>query len=421
MAHHPASAQNPGAHSPSREPGPVTRMTARDTFLLVTHTSGGGTGRHITELAQRLTDEGVQVYLCAPESTSPAEAVITQFGADDRDVTARVIIGDDVHEAAHTLRTLGITHLHVHNLVGFVQEAPDFFVRLATELDITTDVTIHDYQSICPRVHLVGVTGKYCGEPQPESCQRCIDRLGTPFGPTAIGPWRERQARLLSSARKVFVPTVDVKTRLQRHFPEIRTTVRGHPEKEHPNPAGAPAVAPTGPRTTPGKRIGVIGAIGPHKGSEIIHEVAQRLHEDEPDAVIVIVGFTDRDDVLREVGNVEILGPYREDDLLSTLTTLQLDAIWFPAVMPETYSYTLSAALTLPLPIVAFDFGAIAERARDRKNTVLLDPVLMFSPTPLARQLARAVESTSPLADGKGTPMTACYPSILADYLTWRE
>jgi hypothetical protein len=38
------------------------------------------------------------------------------------------------------------------------------------------------------------------------------------------------------------------------------------------------------------------------------------------------------------------------------------DVIFFPAQVPETYSYTLSVALASRVPIVASSLGALAER-----------------------------------------------------------
>ena len=53
------------------------------------------------------------------------------------------------------------------------------------------------------------------------------------------------------------------------------------------------------------------------------------------------------------------------------LQALQADAVWFPALWPETYSYTLSAALEAGLPIIAPNLGAFAERLQDRDWTWL--------------------------------------------------
>ena len=66
-------------------------------------------------------------------------------------------------------------------------------------------------------------------------------------------------------------------------------------------------------------------------------------------------------------------GGYQEADLPKLLQSLQADAVWFPALWPETYSYTLSAALEAGLPIIAPNLGAFAERLQVRDWTWLCD------------------------------------------------
>ncbi len=48
--------------------------------------------------------------------------------------------------------------------------------------------------------------------------------------------------------------------------------------------------------------------------------------------------------------------------------------MWYPAQWPETYSFTLSAAIDAGLPIVATRIGAFPERLEGRALTWLVDP-----------------------------------------------
>ena len=50
--------------------------------------------------------------------------------------------------------------------------------------------------------------------------------------------------------------------------------------------------------------------------------------------------------------------------------------MWFPAAWPETYSFTLSAAIEAGLPIVASEIGAFPERLAGRPLTWLIPPTL---------------------------------------------
>ena len=60
-------------------------------------------------------------------------------------------------------------------------------------------------------------------------------------------------------------------------------------------------------------------------------------------------------------------GPYLDSDLPGLLAWIKPDLIWFPALWPETYSYTLSAALLAGLPVVAPDIGSFPERLSGRR------------------------------------------------------
>jgi len=56
------------------------------------------------------------------------------------------------------------------------------------------------------------------------------------------------------------------------------------------------------------------------------------------------------------------------------LAKVKPHVVWFPAQWPETYSYTLSAAIDAGLPIVATRIGAFPERLEGRPLTWLVEP-----------------------------------------------
>src|SRR5581483_7327298 len=57
-----------------------------------------------------------------------------------------------------------------------------------------------------------------------------------------------------------------------------------------------------------------------------------------------------------------IYGQYDDSDIARLLAAEKPDVLWFPAQVPETYSYTLSVALASGIPIVASHLGALPER-----------------------------------------------------------
>ena len=79
-----------------------------------------------------------------------------------------------------------------------------------------------------------------------------------------------------------------------------------------------------------------------------------------------LIGFAYRDLRKQPRAALTVHGAYDEKDLPGLLSWLKPDLVWFPALWPETYSYTLSACLVAGLPVVAPSIGAFAERLSGR-------------------------------------------------------
>ena len=58
-------------------------------------------------------------------------------------------------------------------------------------------------------------------------------------------------------------------------------------------------------------------------------------------------------------------------DLPRLIARVRPHVIWFPGQVPETYSYTLTAAIAAGLPIVASGIGSFPERLEGRPLTWL--------------------------------------------------
>ncbi len=199
-------------------------------FLMVGHDGGGGTGRHVRDMAAGLEREGVRVFLLSPAGDGRLR--LERFGG-----AATPDLVFDAQTEYYTLLTaihrIGCVHVHVHHLLGH----PPQTMQLPADLGLPYDFTIHDYHTVCPRIHLHDRAGRYCGEPSPAGCNACLARNGDflgKTGPVTIDAWRGRHANRLAGARRVFVPHDDVARRMSRYFPHVRFHVLPHPETEGP-------------------------------------------------------------------------------------------------------------------------------------------------------------------------------------------
>jgi len=380
---------------PRREALDAARLARRaapgGAILFVIHTWGGGTEKHAQDLAKCLEENGVAVLFCRPTADRSGRFRIADPIALDTPNLPEFDPTDDPRGFALFLQKIGVTHIHIHHLADFHENAGDFLRAVAQQAHIAYDVTIHDYMAVCPRINFIDASGIYCGEPSLDVCEICVQTSGSPFRALVVREWRERFARLLGSARCVFVPDIDVARRMRRYMPDRAVEVRPHPER-------ATYVRPLSnggqynhDRTS--RTVVVVGAIGPHKGSQLLLECARAALEIAPGLQFAVLGYTDRDDCFRDLNNSWITGRYAEAELHDRLIDLGADIAWFPAVWPETYSFTLSAALAAGILPAAFDFGAIASRLREIGWGELMPLQFMLDPKRIVECL-----STMPLS-----------------------
>jgi glycosyltransferase involved in cell wall biosynthesis len=117
-------------------------------------------------------------------------------------------------------------------------------------------------------------------------------------------------------------------------------------------------------------RIGLLGEIGLHKGLGVLIDCARQVVLDRLPLEFVVIGEASPEwrPTLHQLG-VKISGRYQASDLPRLVAEYTPHLLWFPAQCPETFSYTLSEALRLKLPLVVSDLGALPERVGGRAWT----------------------------------------------------
>lgn len=366
----------------------VAKRSAGGFVLFVLHDWGGGTQSHVDDLYEILEEQGVPCLLCM--AIPGSEGFIKIIDKTIKNTENLVFdVSRELTEFGEALVGLNVRHVHIHHLAGLPQGIDDFLRLACNAAQVRYDVTVHDYMSVCPRIHLVDGSGLYCGEPDAAQCDECIRINGSPFGYPSIWRWRAGYSRLFRGARKVFVPDQDVAERMSRNFREVDFVVRPHPEVSgHP---GHHLIAIPSKKQVERKkrvRVGLLGALGPIKGSALLESIARFAQEDQFPIDFVVIGYTDRDSVLRSLG-VEITGKYPREEAEDHLIRADVDFVWFSSVCPETYSYTLSVVLRAGLYPVAFDLGAIASRLRSLGKGKILPIELLFNVRELAENLLR--------------------------------
>jgi GT2 family glycosyltransferase len=337
--------------------------------LLVTSALTGGVDRFVTDRSRRLTEEGMAPLLLRP--AAPGDTRRCELWTDAIDLpNLHYNIPAGLESLRSVLSALRFESVEIQHFLHLDPAVID----VVRALQVPYDVFLHDYVWICPRITLIDETGRYCGEPEVAICDECIRRNGTALGETiSVAALRARSGRWLHKARRVIAPSSDTAERMQKHFSDLAVDVRPH---------SAAIECATPPRRIKREtvRVGLIGAIGGHKGYKYLLDCARDARSRRLPIEFVVIGYTEEDAPLLQTGKVFVTGRYSEGEVSHLVDREAPDVFWVPSVWPETWCYTLDHALHAGLPIVAFDLGAIAER---------LGPVVAAVRLPLTTAPAR--------------------------------
>ena len=334
------------------------RQATEPTILVITHALGGGTERHVRDLQAavghranflRLEPLAGGMTLSAPGLCGHPEATFT---------------ADQLDELVSLLQSCGVDRVHIHHWLGY--EFP--LERLLRRLSLPFDFTVHDFYSICPKFTLTPTPrSPHCGQPDNATCDTCI-AAASQSAEGNIADWRKRHAWMLLEAERAICPSIDTRNRIARQLPQAQLTIVPH----EPVTQVSWNVSSIAPALGEPLRIGLIGGISPHKG--LIALASAAAAADPREFEFTVIGHCGPEVPGDRLSRVTTTGPYEEADLPRLITEAKLHAVWLPATWPETYSYTLSAAINASLPIIAPAIGAFPERLHGRPLTWIIKP-----------------------------------------------
>ncbi len=142
---------------------------------------------------------------------------------------------------------------------------------------------------------------------------------------------RIRYTKFLRRAHSVVVPSKSAQCIYNSEFPELLISVVPHPDHlPHTEPVPSPP-----PRDD--LVIAVIGAIGHHKGSDVLTSLAAYACRNKINIKYHLIGYSNNDEILGSYG-VSITGRYSsEESALQSIDTIQPDFIFLPSIGPRRF------------------------------------------------------------------------------------
>lgn len=324
-------------------------------ILHISHGIGGGTDKHVVELAAS-TAANFQHAMLVPQ----AEKMRLVFPNVETGGLFEFVY-EDLPELKRFLFSLSISRIHLHHVKGW----EDHIETLMATLDLPYDVTLHDYYFIHPNPSLTDRFGKFCEDLQSRD-KLCSEAVPVPGG---LSPkqWRQKWSSTLNRAERVFVPSRAAARIYKKYFSELQFTYAFHPDWK--GMGSYPEVAQRQLGEDEKLHVVVIGALSIIKGSEVLEKVSLLAAKNGAPLRFTLVGYANR----KLANTVTTLGAYDDADLPGILASIKPDLLWFPCKWPETYSYTLSTVLKGSYPVVCPNIGAFPERLENRPYTWVED------------------------------------------------
>jgi len=328
----------------------------RKSVLFVTHSRGGGTEQHVQEEIERLKELDRPTFRLNLVPNKPCFVQISSTEVPHTPNSAEYHMKADRERIRSLFSHFNIEEIQLHHLAEFGRQEVQEFSNLLSFLDCSFDYIVHDYLPVCPRINLINKRNRYCGEPDVNSCDKCLRTSFNEFQATSISEWRRVHEFLFKKARVVIVPNIDVKRRLLKYFNLSNIKIVEHEQLQLDYNVKFPVKT-----NEEVLRIGVLGAISSIKGLDKIIELSKCARDNNFGIQFVIIGYTSCDGDALKAG-VEVTGAYKNDNVSKIVTENKIDAMFIPSIWPETYSYTLSISMMQNLPIFCFNLGAPPER-----------------------------------------------------------
>ncbi len=329
----------------------LTRAVAasnKPRLLFITHAWGGGIERHVLDLISMISAK-VDVLLLRGFLNGGVELEWHSKAARIETLRVGGFSDETLEEWFHALDALSFERIHLHHVHGW----PRAVVSLIERLNRPLDITLHDYASICPQYHLADENGRYCGEPDETGCRACIAKRPHAWG-LQIDEWRGLMRDLLARAERVIAPSQDVASRVARYHAQIAPIIWPHAE---------PVISV--PSLT---KVAILGGLSAVKGLAVVREVVAYAKQNAPLLEFRLIGHAAEP----LPSGMTATGSYEDSELPRLIASERPDVIWFPAQVPETFSYTLSVAIASGIRVVASDLGSFRERlAHTNRHTLV--------------------------------------------------
>lgn len=252
------------------------------------------------------------------------------------------------------LAGLGIDLVHIHHLFKHSFDVP----QLCRQLGIPVVLSFHDYYFVCPSIHLLDQNATFCGGQCTPGLQQCTIPSpmlrDLPMLKEFLPEWRQRVAQVLDCCDAFVTTAESVRDIHLSAFPQL--SQKPFWIIEHGRDFPPTASVATAPRVGEPVRILAAGNLDHHKGSRFIRQ----LKELDTEGLLEFHFVGNTDEELHQIGVHH--GAYDREDFPTLAQAIRPSFAAIFSIWAETFSYTLTEAWSVGLPVLGSKLGAVGDR-----------------------------------------------------------
>lgn len=329
-----------------------------DPILLFDHNLGGGANTYTRELVNTLVADGAAVL----RVYNSGSIWFVQWIANGDGMLFHTRSIDELFGALRLSRGTGLV---VNSLYGCpdIRETISRILELVQGLKIPLEIKIHDFFALCPSPHLSDFKGAYCEVPQDYSvCGHCLKNNTSWYTnwypkenqPVDIVSWRQPFASILEAATTItFFDSAPIEI-FRRAFHLEDSKIRIIPHEINYFECDRQM------DLSGSLHIGILGTLTNIKGGKVVLALSDYIREQGLKIAVTVVGPAHVD----VPPHINVHGPYEPNHLPLIVEKNGINAILAASIVPETFGYTISEAMKMGLPVVAFDIGAQGHRVK---------------------------------------------------------
>ena len=320
------------------------KISKKPIVLCITNNRGGGTLKHIKEKTKEL--KNVQTRLLLTINPNDRKTFKIFYLPN----MIRITLPLNEPQLRKFIKEINISHIEVHQILDFQYN----FTQFIQDFNIPYTVLIHDFFLKCPQITLTNESGEYCKEPELKICEQCIIKRPE-NGVSSMTKWLNKNEIFLKNSKKVITPSSSTKDHMVKSFPEITFDITLHENINSKNTYKPKFNSDV-------LRIGIIGGLSKEKGFDLLEKMINFSYTYSLPFEFILFGTSYRAPTLVKKSLLTITGPYEDSDIERLFKVHEPHFFWFPALWPETYSYTFSHVLRNNYPVIVPNLGAFKER-----------------------------------------------------------